>query len=332
MNKDFKNLRIALVGCGAVVEQFYIPALKKAGFNVTVCIDLNLERASQFAEKFNAIADNDFNNVIDDFDAAIISLPHFLHAPITIDLLNKGKHVLVEKPMALNLNECDKMISASVNNSKLLAVGNFRRNYKNGIWLKNLLNSGELGAVLNFSFKDGCVYSWPVKTDSFWKKEKAGGGVLFDTGAHTVDQFVFWLGEADILEYQDDSYGGVEADCLLKLKTQTGAIGSIELSRTRNLGAEAIIQTEKAKIMIGLTEPYIEIDPNSYMNKIYDGNSALKLPIQSYVSVFKDQIVNWCDGIMNNGERYISGNEARKSIQIIEQCYKNKQKWELPWV
>ena len=325
-------MRIALIGCGAVVEQFYIPALKKAKASVTVFIDLDVDRATQFAKKFSAKSDNDFNNLIDDFDAAIISLPHYLHASISIDLLNKGKHVLVEKPMALNLNECDSMISAAESTQKVLAVGNFRRNYKSGIWLKNLLQSGELGAILSFSFIDGCIYSWPVKTDSFWKKEKAGGGVLFDTGAHTVDQFVFWLGEAEVLEYKDDSYGGVEADCLIKLKTQTGAAGSIELSRTRNLGAEAIIHTEKAKIRIGLTEPYIEIIPSSYMNNIYDANSALKIPIQSYVSVIKDQIVNWCDGIINNGDKYISGNEARKSIQIIETCYKNKQKWELPWV
>lgn len=325
MSKDIKKLRIAIVGCGAVVEQFYIPALKKAGVNVTAFIDLDVDRATQFAKKFKAKSGNDFNNLVNDFDAAIISLPHFLHAPISIDLLNKGKHVLVEKPMALNINECDSMISAAENNQKVLAVGNFRRNYKNGIWLKNLLQSGELGTITGFSFIDGCIYSWPVKTDSFWKKEKAGGGVLFDTGAHTVDQFVYWLGEAEVLEYKDDSFGGVEADCFIKLRTQSGTEGSIELSRTRNLGAEAIIETQKAKITIGLTEPYIEITPSA-------AATTLKIPIQSYVSVIKDQIINWCDGIVNNGDKYVSGNEARKSISIIEECYKNKKQWELPWI
>jgi predicted dehydrogenase len=327
-----KSLRIAIVGCGAVVEQFYIPALKKAGVNVTACIDLDVDRATQFAKKFNAKAENDFKNVIDEFDAAIISLPHYLHASMSIDLLNKGKHVLVEKPMALNFIECDSMISAAETNQKVLAVGNFRRNYKSGIWLKKLLQSGELGTISSFSFIDGCIYSWPVTTDSFWKKEKAGGGVLFDTGAHTLDQFVYWLGEAEVIEYKDDSFGGVEADCFIKLRIQSSAEGSIELSRTRNLGAEAIIRTEKAKITIGLTEPYIEIIPSYYMSKIYDGISALKLPVQSYVSVIKDQIINWCDGIVNNGDKYVSGNEARKSISIIEECYKNKKQWELPWV
>lgn len=331
-NSNIRKLRIALVGCGAVFEQFYLPALKKARLNITCCIDLDLKRATKFAKKFGANSATDYKTVINDFDAAIISLPHYLHAPVSIDLLNKGKHVLVEKPMALNLIECDEMIATSHKNNKILAVGNFRRNYKNTSWLKERLANGNFGAIKKFAFKDGGVYSWPVTTDSFWKIEKSGGGVLVDTGAHTLDQFVFWLGEPEVLNYKDDSYGGPEADCLITLKLKNGAEGTVELSRTRNIGSKAWIQTERHEIFIDLTGTSVVIITSGANKKCAGNNSSINFKTQSYLSLFYDQLLNWCDGIINGSCNYVSGVEAKKSISIIERCYNKKVQWLLPWV
>ena len=79
MHNKNNRLKVALIGCGAVAEQFYIAALKKARINVSVCIDLDLDRASLFSLRFNAKYGDDYKKFLDDFDAAIISLPHFLH-------------------------------------------------------------------------------------------------------------------------------------------------------------------------------------------------------------------------------------------------------------
>lgn len=328
-NSNMRELKIAIIGCGAVFEQFYLPALKKMKLNITCCIDLDLSRASLFSKKLKTISSTDYKTVINEFDAAIILLPHFLHASFAVDLLNNGKHVLVEKPMALNTSECNTMITASKSNNKIIAVGNFRRNYKNTLWLKEQLNSDNYGNIKKFIIKEGGVYSWPVTTDSFWKIEKSGGGVLIDTGAHTLDQFTFWLGEAEVLSYKDDSYGGPEADCLMTLELENGAVGRIELSRSRNIGATAWIETDEYEIFIELTGTEATITPKPGVNG--EGNT-ISFKKQSYMSLIQDQLFNWCDGIIKGGSKYVSGLEAKQSISIIEQCYKKKEKWLLPWV
>ena len=329
MNKNISDFRIAIIGCGAVFEQFYLPAIKKLKLNIVSCVDLDLSRASFFSNKLKANSSNDYRSELNEFDAAIVLLPHFLHAPIAIDLLNKGKHILVEKPMALDTSECYAMISAAKRNNKILAVGNFRRNYNNTIWLKEQLINNNFGSVKNFIFKDGGTYSWPVTTDSFWDIKKAGGGVLIDTGSHTIDQLVYFLGGADVLGYKDDSYGGPEAECLLSLKLKNGSKGIMEFSRTRNIGASGWIETEKNEIFIELTGTKCLIAPK---NDILGNASRVNFKKQSYVSLFQDQLFNWCTSIVNDRQNYVSGEEALKSISIIEKCYELREKWTLPWI
>ena len=324
-----RELKIAIIGCGAVFEQFYLPALKKMKLNITCCIDLDISRASLFSKKLKAIPSTDYKTVINAFDAAIISLPHSLHAPFAVDLLNNGKHVLVEKPMALNIDDCNEMINAANKNNTILAVGNFRRYYKNTLWLKEQLGSNNFGPIKRFIIKEGGVYSWPVTTDSFWRIEKSGGGVLVDTGAHTLDQFILWLGESEILSYKDDSYGGPEADCLMKLELKNGAKGTIELSRSRNIGATAWIETDEYEILIELTGTKVNITPKPGVN---GERNTISFKKQSYMTLFQEQIVNWCDGIVNYTHNYVSGEDAIKSINLIEKCYKIRKQWKLPWI
>jgi len=324
-----KDIKVALIGCGAVAEQFHLPALKKIKANVSCCIDLDINRATHLANKLKSNPITDYDACINDFNVAIISLPHNLHATISIDLLKKGKHVLVEKPMAISVKECDEMIVASKKYNKILAIGNFRRNYYNTAWLKKNLNASYLGDVEEFYFKDGGVYSWPVTTDSFWNIQKSGGGVLIDTGAHTIDQLLYLLGDASVLDYKDDSFGGPEADCIFKLKMNEGSIGTVELSRTADIGSEAYIKTSKHEITMGLTNHSLEISNYDSLNV---NNKLPSFKSQSYLSLFSSQLLNWFDGIINGGDQYVSGEEAKKTVEIINSCYFNREKLIKPWL
>jgi hypothetical protein len=86
-----------------------------------------------------------------------------------------------------------------------------------------LLESGALGKIESFDFREGAVFNWPATTNSFWRRETAGGGVLADQGAHVLDLLLWWLGDFTSLTYVDDSQGGVEADCRLELSMKSGA-------------------------------------------------------------------------------------------------------------
>ena len=140
------------------------------------------------------------------------------------------------------------------------------------------------------------------------------------------------MGDIKLLNYEDDELGGVEADCRIRFELANGAIGLVELSRTRGLGATATIWGTKGKIEIGLVDSYLYTEPKSLLDKQYNGIVGTKIPMQSYVDLMVSQINNWKNGIVNNSSNYVTGEDVIPSISIIEECYNNKQHWRLPWV
>src|SRR5215471_1834269 len=96
------HVRLAIIGCGAVVELRHAPALRALGWVPTVLVDPSAARRRSVAAILRAspIEAERVRDVFDRFDAAIVSVPHVLHEVLCLELLNAGKHVLVEKPMA----------------------------------------------------------------------------------------------------------------------------------------------------------------------------------------------------------------------------------------
>ena len=124
----------------------------------------------------------------------------------------------------------------------------------------------------------------------------------------------------------------MEADCKIKFKLQNGALVNVELSRTRNLGAEAIIYAENGTINIGLVDSYLAASPPNLLLNNYSGISGKNIPMQSYVDLMNIQINNWIDAINNQSFKYVSGEDVAPSIFIMEECYKKKSLWHFPWI
>jgi predicted dehydrogenase len=122
------EMKIGIVGCGAVTAKYHLPALQQiAGVRLAALADPALARARELAAQFgvpHAVAD--YREILDRVDAVVLALPHHLHAPIGIAVLNAGKHVLMEKPLANTVAECDALIAAARGASCILAVGQVR--------------------------------------------------------------------------------------------------------------------------------------------------------------------------------------------------------------
>ncbi len=325
--------RIGVIGCGAAAELGHLPALAAANLRPTLLVDRNIERVQALARAFGALhASDDYHSYIGAFDAAIVALPHHLHAPVCIDLLRRGVHVLVEKPMALTETECEAMMVAAQKGKAVLAVGIVRRFFYAPQWLKAALDAEALGTIESFDFQEGVVYDWPVASDFFFHKETAGGGVLIDTGAHTLDSLLWWLGDVASFEYYDDGYGGVEADCELHLTLASGAQGVVGLSRTRNLRNTAILRGQRGEIEIGLQSNQLTAHPKEILTQRYCGVSGNRLLQQSRIQRFALQIRDWLQAIATGNAPLVSGVEAARSIALIEACYAARQPLELPWV
>ena len=200
----------------------------------------------------SAITGPDWRAMLDQFDAAVVAVPHALHASIGTGLAEAGKHIFMEKPLATKVADCQRLLAAANASGVTLSVGLLRRYLRIVRWTKALIASGTLGEIRHFDAREGFVFNWDTSTDAILSPGLSGGGVLMDTGAHTLDLIAWWFGTAASVDYCDDAKGGVEADCVVKCKMVSGATGRIELSRTRELQ---------------------ELDPHRWLERLRRGSS-----------------------------------------------------------
>lgn len=327
-------MHLAIIGCGAVTRNLYLPAIQMIeGLRVTLLVDKNRSQAEELARQYNVpFVSETYTDVYGIADAAIIALPHHLHASVSIELLRKGIHVLVEKPMALTYKECEAMISAAKEGGAVLAVGLMRRFLHAARWVKAVIDSGLIGKIESFDFQEGNVYNWPVASDFFFRKESAGGGVLIDMGAHTLDLLLWWLGDVEEFSYQDDSYGGIEADCELQLVLKSGAKGIVKLSRMRNLRNTAIIQGQKGKLEVSLRGNHITAEPPIILAYKVGKLRGDNLPSQSTLNLFVAQLKDWTRAITTGSPPFVTGEEGARVIALIEVCYRYRRQLSFPWV
>jgi len=328
------KLKLAVIGCGAVAEFVHLPVIALSDqVDVTALVDKVLPRARKLADSCCVpIVTDDYREILDKVDAAIVALPHHLHAPVTVDLLQRGIHVLVEKPMALKTSECDEMIKTACDAGAILAVGLVRRFYESSQFVKRMLESGLLGDIIGFDLREGVVYGWNVRSDFMFQRQ-AGGGVLADTGAHALDTLLWWLGSYNSVEYYDDAMGGVEADCELRLQLQSGAHGVVELSRTRNLRNTCIICGERGILEVGIDcNPLMRLRINNqdvFLTGRVTRDGAAGKDIRD---VFRRQLDDFADAIRNHREPFVPGQEGRRAVELIEACYASRQLLRQPWV
>jgi len=328
-------MRIAIIGCGAVTARSHLPALKHfRDIQVNSLVDLNETRAKELAASFNVPhAATNYQPVINEFDAAILALPHYLHASVGIELLLQGKHVLMEKPMALTASECDTLIDSSIQGKATLGIGLVRRYLYAHRLVRQFLLDEMLGEIQSFDIQEGAVYNWPVASDFFFKRDKAGGGVLMDTGAHVLDSLLWWLGDCEVESYEDDACGGVEADCHAVLRLRSGARGEIVLSRLRNLRNTAIIHGSKGTLEVSMLNNKISLCTTDGSLKLSGTaeKTAEQESAQTTLDLFIAQFGEWLKAIQGEPSDYVSGEQGRRSIALIESCYAQRQMVLQPW-
>ena len=328
-------LRLAMLGCGAVAEFAHLPAAARVpDCRFTLLVDTNRDRRESLAAHFGVPRTApDWAAAVDEFDAAIVALPHTLHEEACGALLRAGKAVLVEKPMATTKAAALRMTAVAEETGGLLAVGLMRRYQWAHRLARELIAGGTLGAIRRFDFREGSPYNWPVASDFFFRKETAGGGVLMDTGAHTVDSLLWWLGPFAGVDYRDDAIDGVEADCILNLTMVSGATGVVELSRTRRMRNTAIIEGERGSVEVEMGGNGIKLRIGGLPCAIegaagFEGHHGFQ---QQYFDLIVEQLATWVKAGRTNGRPAVTARDASPSIELIETCYANKQYWALPW-
>ncbi len=239
-------LKLAIVGTGIIVKN-HINAIKAIGgdIQITAVCDINEEKAKEWSTELGVPYFTDYHDIPANVecDAVLLNLPHGLHCEVSIFFLDAGKHVLVEKPMANTVEECDRMIEAAKRNGKKLAVGHIQRFQQSNVFVKQIIESGELGKLCMYSEIRTIDYFLPDRPKWFTDKKMSGGGIVMNYGAHAFDKLYSTMG-ANIVSI-DASCGNikngssVEGHAQIFVKYDNGVSASITFNGYTTLIYEA---------------------------------------------------------------------------------------------
>jgi predicted dehydrogenase len=189
-------LGIGIIGGGRILRAHAQPAIALAETRLAGIAEIDPERLAKATETYGCRGCAEYQELLSDPDveAVVIGLPHWLHKQATIDSLNAGKHVLLEKPMALDTAECDAIMEAARASGKTLMVAHSQHYFPVNIAARKLIREGEIGA--------------PVMATDTWYKPfweggqrppwfldaSKGGGMWPMNGSHMIDRMTFLLG------------------------------------------------------------------------------------------------------------------------------------------
>ncbi len=195
-----ERLRCAVIGTGGVGLDHLTSLSLCARATAVAVAESHPDRAKEATERFKISRSySDYRELLDqaDIDAVTIALPNHLHAPIAIEALKARKHVLLEKPMAMNAKEASKVIDTAMKMKRTLMVGQNFRFTRATQMAKLLVQRGDLGDIYHarcfWLRRSGIprIGSW------FTQKKLAGGGAAFDIGVHALDNCLHLLGDFD---------------------------------------------------------------------------------------------------------------------------------------
>ncbi len=190
----------AIIGCGGIANNKHMPALKTLAdcAEIVAFCDIVPERAEKALQDYGAPGAkvyHDYRELLQNKDVEIVHVctPNRSHSEITVAALDAGKHVICEKPMAINPEEAQRMLDARNRSGKVLTIGYQYRQYDHSLQMKKLAETGALGEIY-FAKAHGLrrrmVPNWGV----FLNKEEQGGGPLIDCGTHALD-LALWMME-----------------------------------------------------------------------------------------------------------------------------------------
>lgn len=321
-------IKIGIIGCGKIAQTRHLPEYatnpdaKLVGY-----YDKISSRAVQMAEKYGGKVYDSYYDLINDpeIDAVSVCVENRNHAEITNAALYAGKHVLVEKPMAVTLAECESMVAAAEFNGKHLMVGHNMRFDPVHRRAKELLEAGVIGDIITFRTTIGNAgpEGWSPDRDAwFFDKDKAAMGALSDLGIHKLDLLQYLTGQTVIettakvmtLNKHDDHghFIGVDDNALCILRMNGGAVGTLAASWTvygHECQSTCLYGTKGIMLIYNNNNPAAPIEVRNL-----DGTSTTyNIPPETNSGVIDEFVA----ALEQNREPEVSGREALSTMRAI---------------
>ena len=321
------KIKVGLIGAGAIANQAYFPLLKNIPeIKLSAIVESDKRVLNDLEQKFSLpYIGADFETALKHVDAVIVCVPNYLHYLVTKLSLEKGKHVLCEKPITINVRDAEILLHTAEAGSLTLTVAHVRRFLPAVKKIREIIKAGTLGALTGFDFREGTVFTWPSVTGFVFDKEKAGGGVLMDIGVHLLDLLFWWIDdEVASFEYTDDSLGGLESTAEIQITFRRGVTGQVKLTRLAVLKNFYTFYFENGILSWNPFTPR-----RIYIRKASNHTVSIKTEKGSPVL---DLLLDFSAAIQDQRQPFIRGEEAIDALRFIEACYASRKPIPMIWL
>ena len=306
-------IRVALLGSG-YVQEFHARAVHEHPSAELVAVaNWREQSATALAERY-AIprVTTDWNEIVEasHVDAAVVATPNALHAPQATALLRNGKHVMVEKPMARSVAECDEMIDAARSSGTYLMVAHCWRFRDEVRAMRERIASDELGEVVK-THGYGAHAKWGP-SGWFVDPALAGGGALLDMGVHAIDTARFLLGDPTptrVCATVGTRYGTYEVD-------DDGV-----LLITWSNGTNSVVESGWWQPHVGGLEADTEVYGTKGYARIWDPEPPSEDYKHDTQPMYSAQMAEFLDAIAEGRQPRPSGEDGRVVMQVVEEAY-----------
>lgn len=316
-----KTIKWGLIGCGDVAERKGGPALYSVEQSQLWAVaSRQLAKAEDFAQRHGAERAYDSVEALladSAVDAIYVATPVFLHASLTIMAANAGKHVLCEKPMAMNPRECQQMIDACRRNNVSLQIAYYRPTYPNIQEMKRLLESGVIGEPILAEIRNHSTFR-PIPGKN-WKTDLpySGGGVLMDIGSHRLDLLRYLFGDIQRISGQATArIEGISVDstCTFQAAFTTGVQATGSICWGMPAPADSLVIHGEKGI---LTAP--NLNDGKLILETGQRQKTFQLPQLQYTH--NGLVKNFVDHLLNGSALVCPGAEGLKTNQYMADIY-----------
>ncbi|CAH0344874.1 Gfo/Idh/MocA family oxidoreductase [Bacillus sp. CECT 9360] len=327
-------IRFAIVGCGHIAKKHAEAIINSEGASLLAVCDTIEEKMQPFVEEYNIKGYTSLEELLENPEVDVINIctPSGYHANIAVQAARAKKHVVVEKPIALTIEDTDKIIRACSDNDVKLAVVHPNRFRPALIKLKNLMKEGRFGKLSHAN----ATVRWNRNQEYYdqapWRGTKSlDGGVLMNQAIHNLDLLVWLMGDVEEVFSMDATrLRDIEAEDVSAgvVRFKNGALGVVEAAVTiypKNFEESISIFGEQGTIKIsGQNANFIE-------HLVMEGVSqedveAMKAEIKAdpfgtpgHQAIIEDMVL----AIKENREPVVTGEDGKRALQLVISLYES---------
>ena len=330
-----KKFKAAVIGCGIIFPMHAVSIARCPDAELVAVCDNKKERADEKAKEFGVKAYYDYIEMLDneEIDVVHICLPHYLHPVVAIECSKRGKHVLTEKPMSIEIQDARKMIdTANENNVTLGCI--FQNRYNAGcILTKQLLEDGTLGAIKSAK----CYVTWNRTDDYYgssdWKGtwDKEGGGVIINQAIHTLDMVRYLVNRPvesvyATIAHRGDAHIEVEDTAEGVIRFDNGILANFHAINYYSYDAELFIELhcENGIAVLLADRADIKLNDGREFHAVQPDEDFGYGDVKSYWGVNHwKQINNFYHCLKTGEEMFVPVESAYKSMEMVCAIYKS---------